>query len=613
MRKDDKRPGKIGFLWENMSGLRIVFIISLFGTLVYNTLQLTVPYFSGQITDLFLSGPNAADNLANHRDLLWKLIAGMILITLFRVIVVYLDCMGFEHVSQHALYRIRNTLFEKIEHQDMTFYATYRTGDLMTRLTGDLNAVRHMIAWVLRMILQCSSLFLATFVYFFMMDWLLAVSIVALSPVIFIIVYKFRLKVKPMHISLREKFANMNTVAQENISGNRVVRAFAREDHEIDKFDAINNDYMETARATDMTWVKYFPAIEACACLLPVILLVVGGLFIISGRITTGEYVSFSGLIWAISNPMRQLGSILNEFQRFSAAADKIMEIWYAEPGIRDPEDPVEHPGRFQGKVEFRDVSFQYSDGTYPVLKHISFTAEPGQTVAIMGETGCGKTSLINLIPRFFDPTEGQVLIDGIDVSSMRLQQLRKNIGLATQDVLLYSDTVEDNIAYGDLHLTERQVEKYARLSAAARFISHLPEGYATIIGERGTGLSGGQKQRISLARALAIEPSVLILDDTTSAVDLETEKMIQQGLRELDFNCTKLIIAQRISTTRTADKIIILQNGEITESGTHEELIAKKGYYYELVKLQTGLDRELEELIRRTADRAAANGKEAN
>lgn len=613
MRKDDKRPGKIGFLWENMSGLRIVFIISLFGTLVYNTLQLTVPYFSGQITDLFLSGPNAADNLANHRDLLWKLIAGMILITVFRVIVVYLDCMGFEHVSQHALYRIRNTLFEKIEHQDMTFYATYRTGDLMTRLTGDLNAVRHMIAWVLRMILQCSSLFLATFIYFFMMDWLLAVSIVALSPVIFVIVYRFRLKVKPMHVSLREKFANMNTVAQENISGNRVVRAFAREDHEIDKFDDINKDYMETARATDMTWVKYFPAIEACACLLPVILLVVGGLFIISGRITTGEYVSFSGLIWAISNPMRQLGSILNEFQRFSAAADKIMEIWYAEPGIRDPEVPVDHPGRFQGKVEFRDVSFQYSDGTYPVLKHISFTAEPGQTVAIMGETGCGKTSLINLIPRFFDPTEGQVLIDGIDVSTMQLQQLRKNIGLATQDVLLYSDTVEDNIAYGDLHLTERQVEKYARLSAAARFISHLPEGYATIIGERGTGLSGGQKQRISLARALAIEPSVLILDDTTSAVDLETEKMIQQGLRELDFNCTKLIIAQRISTTRTADKIIILQNGEITESGTHEELIAKKGYYYELVKLQTGLDRELEELIRRTADRSAANGKEAN
>ncbi|MCQ2458408.1 MAG: ABC transporter ATP-binding protein/permease [Clostridia bacterium] len=613
MRKDDKRPGKIGFLWENMSGLRIVFIISLFGTLVYNTLQLTVPYFSGQITDLFLSGPNAADNLANHRDLLWKLIAGMILITVFRVIVVYLDCMGFEHVSQHALYRIRNTLFEKIEHQDMTFYATYRTGDLMTRLTGDLNAVRHMIAWVLRMILQCSSLFLATFIYFFMMDWLLAVSIVALSPVIFMIVYRFRLKVKPMHVSLREKFANMNTVAQENISGNRVVRAFAREDYEIDKFDDINKDYMETARATDMTWVKYFPAIEACACLLPVILLVVGGLFIISGRITTGEYVSFSGLIWAISNPMRQLGSILNEFQRFSAAADKIMEIWYAEPGIRDPEVPVDHPGRFQGKVEFRDVSFQYSDGTYPVLKHISFTAEPGQTVAIMGETGCGKTSLINLIPRFFDPTEGQVLIDGIDVSTMQLQQLRKNIGLATQDVLLYSDTVEDNIAYGDLNLTEPQVEKYARLSAAARFISHLPEGYATIIGERGTGLSGGQKQRISLARALAIEPSVLILDDTTSAVDLETEKMIQQGLRELDFNCTKLIIAQRISTTRTADKIIILQNGEITESGTHEELIAKKGYYYELVKLQTGLDRELEELIRRTADRAAANGKEAN
>ncbi len=603
------KPGKIAFLWQNMQGGRVVFILSLLGAIVYNVLQLTVPYFSGKITDLFLSGEQAHENLVQHTDLFYRLIMLMILITVVRVIIVYLDCLGFEHVSQTSQMRIRNVLFDKIQHQDMSFYSTYRTGDLMTRLTGDLNAVRHMIAWVCRAIVESLSLFLSTFVYFFIMDPLLALSIVVLAPVIFLLVYRFRLQVKSKHILLREKFSFMNTVAQENISGNRVVRAFAREEYEKEKFDQINEDYENTACDTSMTWLKFFPYIESCANLLPIILLIVGGLFIISGRLTMGEYISFSGLIWAISNPMRQLGNIMNEFQRFSAAADKIMEIWYEEPSIRDPEKASLCPERFKGRVEFKNVSFTYPDGTYPVLKDVSFTAEPGQTIAIMGETGCGKTSLINMIPRFFDPNEGQVLLDGIDVKTLPLKNLRRAIGLATQDVLLYSDTIGDNIAYGDSDMKNDQVERYARISAADHFISHLPEKYETIIGERGTGLSGGQKQRISLARALAVRPSVLILDDTTSAVDMETEKEIQEGLRNLDFPCTKLIIAQRISTTRNADMILIMQDGRITESGTHEELIRRKGYYYELVKLQTGLDRELEELIRRTA---APAGKEA-
>ena len=265
------------------------------------------------------------------------------------------------------------------------------------------------------------------------------------------------------------------------------------------------------------------------------------------------------------------------------------MEIYFSEPIIVDKEDSIAHPGPFKGKVEFKHVSFKYDDGKLPVLKDISFVAEPGQTVAIMGETGCGKTSLINMIPRFYEPIEGEVLVDDVNVNDYRLTDLRKHIGLATQDVLLYSDTIEGNIAYGVTGLTAEQVVKFARYSAASEFIAKMPEGYDTIVGERGVGLSGGQKQRISLARALAIEPSILILDDTTSAVDMETEKEIQHSLKELDFPCTKLIIAQRISTTKSADKILVLQDGRITEEGSHEELIAKGGYYAELVKLQTG------------------------
>ena len=322
---------------------------------------------------------------------------------------------------------------------------------------------------------------------------------------------------------------------------------------------------------------------------MPVVMLAVGGLFLIHDELTMGEYVAFSGLIWAISNPMRMMGNIMNEFQRFSAASDKVMEIYYAEPSIRDAEDAVSHPGRFDGEIEFRNVSFKYDDGTIPVLYDISFKAAAGETVAIMGETGCGKTTLINLIPRFFEATAGEVLIDGRRVSDYKLKDLRRNIGLATQDVLLYSDTIEGNIAYGDGTIKLSDVIKFAKYSAADDFISKMPDGYDTIVGERGVGLSGGQKQRISLARALAVRPSILILDDTTSAVDLETEKHIQEALQNLDYSTTKIIIAQRISTARTADRILILRDGRIVEEGTHDELVAAKGYYSELVKLQTG------------------------
>lgn len=586
---ETKKYSKSAWLWENMQGYRVLYLFSIIGTIVYNVMQLVVPYVTQQLVDLFLTGEDAASNIVTKRDIFWTLIIAMVLLTLLRTVIVYLVCMGVEHVSQKVLYRVRTKLFDKIERQDMSFYNTYRTGDLMTRVTGDLDAVRHMIAWVIRAIVEAIALLGATAAYFIYMDWRLALSVLAIAPFIMIVIVQFRNKVKPRHKALREKLSHLNTAAQENISGNRVVKAFAREEYEIEKFDERSKDFAATNKITAMTWLDYFPYIETFANLMPIVLLVVGGLFIINGSLTMGEYVAFSGLIWAVQNPMRMLGNIMNEFQRFGAASDKVMEIYYSEPQIVDRPDAVDLPDRFKGKVEFKDVSFKYDDGIMPVLHNISFVANPGETVAIMGETGCGKTSLIQLIPRFYEPTSGQVLVDDIDVNTMKLTQLRHNIGLATQDVLLYSDTIDGNIAYGDSSLTKEEVEKFAKYSAAAKFISRMPEGYDTIVGERGVGLSGGQKQRISLARALAVKPAILILDDTTSAVDMETEKQIQHSLNELDFPCTKIIIAQRISTTKFADKILIIQDGRITESGTHDELVAQKGYYYNLVQLQTG------------------------
>ena len=586
---EKKQKSKLGWLWENMKGYRAIYIIGILGTVVYNAMQLTVPYFTQRIVDLFLTGENAVANLSTKRDLFFKLLIAMVLLTFLRTLIVYLVCMDVEFVSQKVLYRIRTYLFEKIEHQDMKFYSAFRTGDLMTRLTGDLDAVRHMVAWVIRNIVESLSLLGAATIYFLYMDWRLALALLTIAPFIFLIIVLFKNKVAPRHKELREKLAQMNTAAQENISGNRVVKAFAREDYEIAKFNECNTEYSKTNKKTAMTWLTYYPYVESFANLLPVVLLAVGGVFIINKQLTMGEYVAFSGLIWAIANPMRQLGNIMNEFQRFSAASDKVMEIYYSEPEIVDRPDAIDREERFAGKIEFKNVSFQYADGNLPVLHNVSFVANPGETVAIMGETGCGKTSLIQLIPRFYEPTEGEVLVDDINVQDMKLHQLRKNIGLATQDVLLYSDTIDGNIAYGDSHIEQEEVVKFARYSAASEFIAKMPEGYDTIVGERGVGLSGGQKQRISLARALAVKPAILILDDTTSAVDMETEKQIQHSLNELDFPCTKIIIAQRISTTKFADKILVLQDGHITESGTHEELVAKKGYYYSLVKLQTG------------------------
>lgn len=303
-----------------------------------------------------------------------------------------------------------------------------------------------------------------------------------------------------------------------------------------------------------------------------------------------GQYVAISGLLWAVSNPMRNMGNYVNDLNRFMASASKIIEIYYASPMIVDRADSVDGDERLKGEVEFRHVSFSMDNKK--VLDDISFHVSPGETVAIMGETGSGKTSLINLIPRFYDADSGEVLIDGINVKLHKLRDLRRNIGVATQDVLLYSDTIDSNIAFGDSDLEDDYVKKCAELSDADKFIKKLPQQYDTIVGERGVGLSGGQKQRISLARAIAIKPAILILDDTTSAVDMETEAHIQQALNEqLDFPCTKIIIAQRISSTKNADKIIILRDGKITETGTHEQLIAQNGYYRQIYDLQSGIN----------------------
>jgi ATP-binding cassette subfamily B protein len=513
------------------------------------------------------------------------MLVAMVGFTVLRGMIQYGSTMMYEHTSQSLIYRVRKVLFHNIEEQDAKFYNFYRTGDIMTRVSGDLDMVRHSVAYIIKAVVECIVLFSASLIFFFTIDWLMALCLIALTPVILFITWLFKRTVGHMYVEQREKLSQMNTAAEENISGNRVIKAFAREDYEMKKFDEYSRDYCEATKKAAFTWLKFFPFLETTAQSLSVVMLVCGGLFVIGGRITFGEYTAFSGLIWTLSNPMRTLGNIVNDFQRFTASANKIIEIYYGAPRICDRSDAVDKPDRFEGKVEFDHVSFAYGDTK--VLDDVSFTINPGETVVLMGETGSGKTALTELIPRIYDPTGGEVRVDGVSVNMLKLNQLRGNIGVATQDVLLYSDTIDGNISFGDSSMPEEDVVKVAKAADADGFIRKLSDGYETIVGERGVGLSGGQKQRISLARALAVKPAILILDDTTSAVDLETERHIQNSLNNLDFPCTKIIIAQRISTAKFADKIIVLKDGKILEQGSHDELIAQNGYYREVYDLQ--------------------------
>lgn len=568
-----------------MEGARGLYICGMLFTILSQSMYIITPRITSEITDTFIVNENAAANLETRSDYLIGLLIAMVGFTLLRGALEYGSTMMYEHSSQSMIYKIRNIVFKNIEDQDAKFYDYYRTGDIMTRISGDLDMVRHSIAWILRAVLECVVMFIASLIFFFSIDWLMALCLSGLTPVILLITVAFRKKVSPKYQAQREKLSDLNTRAEENISGNRVVKAFAREDYEIERFDELSRGFRDASKDAAFTWLKFFPFLEACASSLSVVMLVCGGLFVIFGRLTFGEYIAFSGLVWTMSNPMRQLGNVVNDWQRFTASANKIIEIYYGKSRIATREDAVDMPRRFKGRVEFDKVTLKFDGET--IIDDVSFTVEPGETVAVMGETGAGKTLLTELIPRIYDVNSGAVRVDGVDVRMLKLDQLRGNIGVATQDVFLFSDTIDGNISYGDTEMPEEDVARVAELADADGFVRKLSDGYDTIVGERGVGLSGGQKQRISLARALAVKPAILILDDTTSAVDLETEKHIQHSLKNLDFGCTKLIVAQRISTAMYADKIIVLKNGKILEQGSHKELIKRNGYYKEVYDLQ--------------------------
>ena len=373
---------------------------------------------------------------------------------------------------------------------------------------------------------------------------------------------------------------------QENIAANRVVRAFAKERFELNRFEKENEAYRQSEIKASKIWKKYVPIFEFMGTVINVILMVYGGFLAIRGEMSMGDFVTVNGYLWMLTNPLRMLGWLINDALRFKASIDKIYGTYSVEPGIKLPEHPVEKT-KIDGTVEFDNVD--YCVNGEEILHGVSFKVDKGHSVGIIGNTGSGKTTVMNLLCRFYDVSSGSIKVDGTDIREMNMYNLRENIGMAMQDVFLFSDTIEGNIAYGDPECPFEKVEEVAKLADADGFIRQMPDGYDTIVGERGVGLSGGQKQRISLARALLKNPSIIILDDTTSAVDMETETQIQHALNSVTKDRTLFVIAYRISSVKDCDQILVMNEGRIIERGTHEELVKMGGYYASVYNHQYG------------------------
>ena len=520
----------------------------------------------------------------HNTNLLYTLVGIQLGLALIWNICGFFRVMILERVSQDAIYDLRTGLYAHLEELPYEFYDHHRVGEIMSRMTGDIDALRNLFANGLVTVYDNGLRFVGALVFMMTMSWQITLMVLSLTPIIVIVASIYNRKVRPVFRDIREQNATLNTRAQENLSGMHVVKAFAQEAYEEERFQHECDEWLRQNLRVTHLWSNFIPFINLLgSCCTPIALL--GGTLLVSrGQMDIGTLVGVTGYIWMLVNPMNQLPNIINMVVQAITSAEKL--FYYVDFGssIKEAVKPSQ-PDEYRGRVEFDHVSFGYGDRK--VLNDISFVAEPGQTIAVMGATGAGKSTLVTLLGRFYDVQKGSILIDGIDVKQHALKPLRRQIGYVMQETFLFSDTIADNIAFGQPDADIEQIHRSAHVAQADEFISKMPAGYDTVVGERGLGLSGGQKQRTAIARAVLIDPKILILDDSTSAVDMETEYQIQQQLKEVLKNRTTFIIAHRISSVKNADQILVLKDGSIAERGTHSELMALGGIYHQMVEDQ--------------------------
>ncbi|MBX0329529.1 ABC transporter ATP-binding protein/permease [Oscillochloris sp. ZM17-4] len=590
VRRGPRQPGAprgalgraIGYLGNHRRNVAITY-----GALAVATAaQLAVPQLVQNMIDAVTAGfvpgasPNTGVSLVINAALL------IVLFAVMRGVFSFAQAFMSQKTSQDVAFDLRNAIFARVQRLSFSYYDQNQTGQLMIRATDDVERLRIFVAQGLVLAAQSFLLLIGALVVLAITNWSLTLVVLPLLPIAMVLFMGFGKVTQPLFMIIQAKLSALNTILQENLAGIKVVKAFTREPHEVKRFDVAATELMEQQLRVNRVFSFLFPVIFLVAQLGQAAILYFGGAQILGGTLNLGEYQKFSLYLVYVFFPMGQLGMIVALMAQASASAGRIFEVLDAKSEITDKPGATELP-QINGHVEFRDVTFRYIGSSDPVLKEVSFVAEPGQTVALLGATGSGKTTIINMLPRFYDAAEGAILIDGHDVRDVTIDSLRSQIGIVLQETNLFSGSIRDNIAFGRSDASDDEVIAAAQAASAHEFIMGFPDGYNTKVGERGTTLSGGQKQRVAIARALLLSPRLLILDDSTSSVDMQTEHHIQQALDQLMRGRTSFVIAQRISTVLNADQILVLDKGQVVAHGKHEDLMEDSPIYAEIYSSQ--------------------------
>ena len=538
--------------------------------------DLVIPYLQKLIVDDGIKKGNSS--------IVLTIIIAILGITLLKAVLGYVKEYLYDYIGAKVHQDLKNELFQHIQKFEFKYFDGMNTGELMSRIGEDIENIWQTIGFGLRLFVENIIYFVVSTIILFFLDWKLASICLAIMIPIGFMAVRMNRQLGKGYGNISDQTAEINSAAQQNIAGVRLVKAFAREKHETLKFLKMNRAYYDLNMAQAKTIRTYFPQIELLTNISLVAMIILGGYFVLKNNITLGTLVAFSGYIWNLIWPMRNLGWLTDLLSRNQASSKKIFNILDRKTEIFSKIDAYS-PDVVDGDIEYKNVTFSYNDEV--VLKNINLTIPSGSKVAIMGTTGAGKSSLLHMIGRYYDVNEGEVKVDGVNVKDFHLKKLRQNMSLVSQDTFLFSDTIENNIKFGNTDATMDEVREACRIACCLEFIENLEDGFKTEIGERGIGLSGGQKQRISIARALLRKAPILILDDATSALDMETEYELLKNLNNRFSDSTMFIIAHRISAVKNADLILYVEDGEIVEEGTHSQLLQLKGKYFDVYQEQ--------------------------